>query len=115
MLPDEPKPTTPPGIVAGPWVTQYRCADCESVLSYDEVMMSHGTCPLCGAMTDSTIVECETYSTRTLRQEIRPWWQFWRGPRFVEETEYRANRHGTVEAAWEYAQGRHVCTSQEVD
>lgn len=37
---------------------QYRCAICNKVLTWNQVMNSHGTCPICGAITpNSTVVK----------------------------------------------------------
>lgn len=59
------------------WVKRYFCAACRENISYGQMMCSHGTCPLCGASSDSTIVKCETLSARWVKDGA--WWAFWFG------------------------------------
>lgn len=41
-----------------PWTTQYHCTRCDGVLSFQQMMCSHGCCPLCGHVTPGTV--CDT-------------------------------------------------------
>ena len=75
----------------GPWFTRYRCAGCVTVLSFPEIYRGNGTCPHCGRASRTDIADTVTDTVREIRDRLRPWWAFWRGPRLavrLEEATY---------------------------
>lgn len=60
------------------WQTGWFCVSCDHLLSYREVMYSHGRCPYCGYKGPRaiTIVDTKERAYRIVR--TGPWWAFWR-------------------------------------
>ena len=54
------------GTAYGPWYTVHRCKACHEQLTESERMYRHGTCPHCGAMNKSTIVDYYTEAWRVV-------------------------------------------------
>jgi len=51
------------------------CVACKEPLNDNEVMYSSGTCPECGNINDSTIVD--HFKKLAVRVQINPKWKFW--------------------------------------
>ena len=56
------------------WKKEHWCVKCSGILSYRVVMYSNGTCPLCGNMNRSTMVEVNEIPYRIVQDA---WWKFW--------------------------------------
>ena len=52
------------------------CTNCHNILTSNQQMYSNGTCPMCGNISKSTIVD--SYKRLAYRVEVtQPWWKFW--------------------------------------
>ena len=62
------------------WMTEYRCKNCITPISFNTVMHSSGRCPCCGfkATQFSTVVAVTEHAYRLVTD--RKWWQFWIKP-----------------------------------
>jgi hypothetical protein len=58
------------------WKTEHRCAVCQGVLTWNQVMYSAGLCPLCGFRHADAVTVVE-HTRHAYREEPRPWWMFW--------------------------------------
>jgi hypothetical protein len=81
-----------PIVRVGLWRPRRRCVACLSALDYHALYDSLGVCPHCGnSSLGGNTVETVQDTVRNVREELRPWWAWWRGPRFrvsLEEATY---------------------------
>lgn len=62
------------------WLTEYRCSNCENIVSFSVKMGSFGRCPKCGYKGSDarTIMDVTEHPYRLIRNG--KWWHFWIRP-----------------------------------
>ncbi len=69
------------GVLGGPFIKAYICADCASELTWDEKMGSLGCCPYCGHTVPGTVVETYEISKKKRKEEkatLREKWRYFK-------------------------------------
>ncbi len=54
--------------------TAFFCASCNAELSFYEIMHSHGCCPYCGKLSNSTVVGSHERAYKLVKIASK-WWQ----------------------------------------
>jgi hypothetical protein len=70
------------------WKTEYRCVECDHIITFNEKMGYLGCCPYCGVVSVGTILATTKTSYKIERIPKRmKWWHFW-DKKYVERKVY---------------------------